>query len=148
MSARLPNRQSSRVAPLLPPSPTHNQCSYAKTDIAFEEIVLRIQKTGDRQALMCFLVNKLSDLSFRDVTQRTMICTWLTELHLAKLSSCTAGTDEFVNAMSDLESFLSESSSMMHRDTVYSSSPLTTTPLLLIKYIMEQVRAHQQPRAL
>jgi hypothetical protein len=75
---------------------------------------------------MCFLVNKLSDLSFRDVTQRTMICTWLTELHLAKLSSCTAGTDEFVDAMTDFESFLSESSSMMHRDTVYRTPNHTT----------------------
>ncbi len=81
--------------------------------------MLRIQKTADRQALMCFLVNKLSDLSYRDVTQRTMICTWLAELHLAKLSSFAAGTEEALDAMRDFEAFLTECSGMMHRDTVY-----------------------------
>ncbi len=80
---------------------------------------MRIQKTADRQALMCFLANKLADLSFRDVTQRTMICTWLTELHLAKLSSYPVDTAEFDVAMRDFEGFLTECSGMMHRETVY-----------------------------
>ncbi len=68
---------------------------------------------------MCFLANKLTDLSYRDVTQRTMICTWLTELHLAKLSAHATGTDEADAAMRDFESFLTDCCASMHRDTVY-----------------------------
>jgi hypothetical protein len=48
-----------------------------------------------------------------------MICTWLTELHLAKLSTHAAATEEFDGAMRDFETFLTECSSFMHRDTVY-----------------------------
>jgi hypothetical protein len=48
-----------------------------------------------------------------------MICTWLTELHLAKLSSFTIGTEDAQGALRDFEAFLTECSSMMHRDTVY-----------------------------
>ena len=69
---------------------------------------------------MCFLANKLSDLSYRDVTQRTMICTWLTELHLAKLSGHAAGSEEADAAMRDFEAFLTECCASMHRDTVYA----------------------------
>ena len=68
---------------------------------------------------MCFLASKLADLSYRDITQRTMICTWLVELHLAKLSSCVTGSDELEAASRDFESFLSDYNGMMHRDTVY-----------------------------
>lgn len=48
----------------------------------FEEVTLRLIRTGDRGALSTYLLRKLDNLPRSERPQRTMLATWLLELYL------------------------------------------------------------------
>ncbi|GAA5866874.1 hypothetical protein JCM3774_004586 [Rhodotorula dairenensis] len=60
--------------------------AYAQSSKGFEEVVLRFVDKNERDALRVFLVAKLERLKKTDLTQRTMLATWLVELFLAKIN--------------------------------------------------------------
>ncbi|GAA5826993.1 hypothetical protein JCM11251_002198 [Rhodosporidiobolus azoricus] len=65
------------------------QCYAQITDptvAPFEEVVLRFVEKGERDALRYFLGERLGGLKKADITQRTILSTWLVELFLAKLN--------------------------------------------------------------
>jgi hypothetical protein len=60
---------------------------YGKTRKSFEEIALKFININERDALKAYLLAKLASLPDKDATQKTMICTWLTEIYLSKLNN-------------------------------------------------------------
>lgn len=56
--------------------------SFART---FEEIVLRFLDAEATDALRYYLITRLERLKKSDITQRTMLSTWLVEIYLSKL---------------------------------------------------------------
>lgn len=66
---------------------------YGKTTISFEEITLRFIRMGNRDALKTYLLQKLEKLDAKDVTQQTLLCTWLVEIYLDKLNRLTNDRD-------------------------------------------------------
>lgn len=62
---------------------------FGKTQRGFEEVTLRfisLNESGGRDALKTYLIQKLDNLKPKDATQRTIICTWLTEIFVNKLN--------------------------------------------------------------
>ena len=59
---------------------------FAQTTRPFEEVALKFIDAGDQGALLVFLAAKLASLPASSKTQRTMIATWMTEIHLAMCS--------------------------------------------------------------
>ena len=52
---------------------------------SFEEVALQFVELDQEEALKTFLLKKIENIAPRDKTQRTMICTWLTEIFLHEL---------------------------------------------------------------
>ncbi len=52
---------------------------------SFEEVALQFVELDQEEALKTFLLKKIEKIAPRDKTQRTMICTWLTEIFLHEL---------------------------------------------------------------
>ena len=52
---------------------------------SFEEVALQFVELDQEDALKTYLLEKIENIAPRDKTQRTMICTWLTEIFLHKL---------------------------------------------------------------
>eukprot|EP01104_Vermistella_antarctica_P010093 TRINITY_DN2663_c0_g1_i4.p1 TRINITY_DN2663_c0_g1~~TRINITY_DN2663_c0_g1_i4.p1 ORF type:complete len:947 (-),score=277.56 TRINITY_DN2663_c0_g1_i4:38-2878(-) len=67
---------------------------YGKTMRSFEEVALKFLSINESDALKSYLVHKLENLGKRDSTQRTLICTWLTEIYLQKLNMATDAKDD------------------------------------------------------
>lgn len=66
---------------------------YGKTSNSFEDISLRFIRMNNRDALKTYLLQKLENLMGKDVTQRTLLCTWLVEIYLDKLNRLTNQRD-------------------------------------------------------
>merc|ERR1712228_403406 len=65
------------------------------SDVSFEEIALKFLNQGATDALMTFLKEKLNRMHNDDKTQRTILATWLTEMHLSKINQFSSyGQDE------------------------------------------------------
>eukprot|EP01084_Bolivina_argentea_P004238 8067_1 len=76
-------------------------------DISFEEIALKFLNVGATDALMTFLKQKLNRMHNDDKTQRVILVTWLTEMHLSKIntSSCI-DYEDFQRTITEFEDFL------------------------------------------
>ncbi|CAH1764493.1 4854_t:CDS:10 [Entrophospora sp. SA101] len=59
---------------------------YAQSTVPFEEVALKFVERDQRDALRTYLLNKLNKLRRTDLTQKTMISTWLVEIYLNKLN--------------------------------------------------------------
>ncbi|KAF8525048.1 Pep3/Vps18/deep orange family-domain-containing protein [Hysterangium stoloniferum] len=59
------------------------QC-YAQSSKSFEEVTLRFIDVGERDALRYYLISRLERTRKTDLTQRTMLATWLVEFYLSK----------------------------------------------------------------
>merc|ERR1711959_806782 len=59
---------------------------YAQSPRSFEEVALKLVRVGNREALIKFLIEKLRSMRENAKIQRTLICTWLTELFLDQLN--------------------------------------------------------------
>ena len=119
---------------------------YAATDVSFEETCLRFLGLEQESALMVYLRKKLAVLKRSDVTQVTLIATWLTELMAGKIcaleqrlntlsirlknnpqSKTDEGEAEVIAAKKqsealskDLMALLSEYKDKLHQPTIYS----------------------------
>lgn len=59
---------------------------YAKTALSLEEISLLFMENSCRSALKTYLLRKLDLLPNQKKAQRTLLCTWLTEIYLDEIS--------------------------------------------------------------
>ncbi len=59
---------------------------YAKTRLPFEQIALKFVSINERDALSEYLQEKLKTLRSSDVTQKTLLCTWLVEIYLDRIN--------------------------------------------------------------
>eukprot|EP01083_Nonionella_stella_P063753 165705_1 len=76
-------------------------------DVSFEEISLKFLNAGATDALMTFLVEKLNRMHNDDKTQRVILATWLTEMHLSRMNSARqTDVEDECSAVQAFESFL------------------------------------------
>lgn len=83
---------------------------YALTQNYFEEIALKFIEAKQEEALMEFLLKKLSSLKSSEKLQVTLLTTWLTELylnHLGMLESDTSKRSLYLKMREDFRTFLS-----------------------------------------
>ena len=59
---------------------------YAQTSLSLEEISLMLMENGCRGALKTYLLRKLDLLPTQKKAQRTLLCTWLTEIYLDEIN--------------------------------------------------------------
>ncbi|KAG9067424.1 hypothetical protein KI688_012207 [Linnemannia hyalina] len=59
---------------------------YAQSTVAFEEVALKFVERDERDALRSYLLAKVDKLRKGDITQKTIICTWLVEIYLSKMN--------------------------------------------------------------
>jgi len=84
---------------------------YAITQKPFEEVALKFISHGRESALRAFLHKKLSNLSYNDTTQVTMLTTWLVELYLNQISQLRTIDDrsaQHVKLQNELTTLLSQ----------------------------------------
>ncbi|CAG8481720.1 2636_t:CDS:10 [Diversispora eburnea] len=73
---------------------------YAQSTVPFEEVALKFVERDERDALRNYLSIKLEKLRRQDLTQKTMIATWLIEIYLSKinlledLAASSAGSED------------------------------------------------------
>lgn len=116
---------------------------YAKTTRSFEEVTLKFMNENATPALMVYLKEKLRIGHFQSEMQPTVLCTWLTELYLAKLNDIEAqqqllqGTsyasglssnkggpslqalkDQFESVQEEFKAFLHQYESTLNRPTI------------------------------
>lgn len=60
---------------------------FSRSRLSFEQVTLKFMQINKKEALKLFLRRKLDSLSPKDLTQRTMLSTWLTELYLNELGN-------------------------------------------------------------
>eukprot|EP00026_Physarum_polycephalum_P001709 Phypoly_transcript_01711.p1 GENE.Phypoly_transcript_01711~~Phypoly_transcript_01711.p1 ORF type:complete len:601 (+),score=99.91 Phypoly_transcript_01711:237-1805(+) len=97
---------------------------FGKTQRGFEEITLRFisldSGTGGRDALKKYLLQKLENLKAKDATQRTIICTWLTEIYVNKLNILRdARHIAYEDLQEEFRHFLSEYKDSLNRSTTF-----------------------------
>lgn len=59
---------------------------YALTQLSLEEIALQFMDKGARPALKVYLLKKLDEVPPKKKAQRTLLCTWLTEIYLDEIN--------------------------------------------------------------
>eukprot|EP01087_Luapelamoeba_hula_P008479 TRINITY_DN2114_c0_g1_i4.p1 TRINITY_DN2114_c0_g1~~TRINITY_DN2114_c0_g1_i4.p1 ORF type:complete len:616 (+),score=130.46 TRINITY_DN2114_c0_g1_i4:1191-3038(+) len=92
---------------------------YGKTNKSFEEVALKFIEINEREALKTFLMAKLRSLGPQDVTQKTAICTWVTEIYLNKLNQLKNANlgDQHEMLREEFETFLSDNLEHMDKHT-------------------------------
>ncbi|KAI8074843.1 Pep3/Vps18/deep orange family-domain-containing protein [Gongronella butleri] len=131
---------------------------YAKTNVTFEQVVLRFMAKKEKDALRLYLLTKLRQLDSKARTQKCILATWLVEIYLAKinefkeLASSVAYTSTYYDGTmapkgqtalafyqeqeqhvkDEFDEFLHEHQAHLHRATVYKliSSHGHTTELI------------------
>ena len=97
--------------------------AYARTKGSpFEEIALKFINIGAVEALKEFLVRKLDVLPEADATQRTLICTWLTEIFLTKLNELEDEPGAVISAQTlkaEFEGFLEMNKDALNVNTTF-----------------------------
>eukprot|EP01113_Clastostelium_recurvatum_P023090 TRINITY_DN2761_c0_g1_i3.p1 TRINITY_DN2761_c0_g1~~TRINITY_DN2761_c0_g1_i3.p1 ORF type:complete len:987 (-),score=308.24 TRINITY_DN2761_c0_g1_i3:8-2968(-) len=83
---------------------------YGKTQRVFEEITLKFININERDALKAYLTAKLQNIGKRDATQRTIICTWLTEMYANKLNQLHDANqmEQYADMKEEFRHFLKE----------------------------------------
>ncbi|KAG0369768.1 Pep3/Vps18/deep orange family-domain-containing protein [Gamsiella multidivaricata] len=59
---------------------------YAQSTVPFEEVALKFVERDERDALRSYLLAKIDKLRKQDITQKTIVCTWLVEIYLSKMN--------------------------------------------------------------
>ncbi|KAG9103218.1 hypothetical protein FRC06_011758 [Ceratobasidium sp. 370] len=107
--------------------------SYAQSNTApFEEVALKFVDSGERDALRYYLRSRLASMRKTDITQRTMLATWLVEFYLGKcnelddlIASSSASNDvsnlqaEQTHIEEELQEFFETYKSCLDRRTTY-----------------------------
>ena len=114
-------------------------CARARAHRSFEEVALRFVQRKATDALRVFLMTRLERTDAkREVTQRVMLCTWLTELFLDQLNQLKDGgsgrsggggggasgsgaSDEYEQCVADFRAFLIQYKQylQLNRDTTF-----------------------------
>eukprot|EP00002_Diphylleia_rotans_P023649 TRINITY_DN4651_c0_g1_i3.p1 TRINITY_DN4651_c0_g1~~TRINITY_DN4651_c0_g1_i3.p1 ORF type:complete len:921 (+),score=186.87 TRINITY_DN4651_c0_g1_i3:58-2820(+) len=94
---------------------------YAKTQLPFEQIALKFVSSNEREALSGYLQEKLNSLKPTDITQRTLLCTWLVEIYLDQLNSLEANVKEKQRdlVLDEFRQFLDENKKCLNEKTVF-----------------------------
>ncbi|THG99900.1 hypothetical protein EW026_g2533 [Hermanssonia centrifuga] len=58
--------------------------SYSQCSVSFEEVTLKFIDADERDALRSYLISRLERTKRTDLSQRTMLATWLVEFYLSK----------------------------------------------------------------
>ncbi|KAG0051168.1 hypothetical protein BGZ83_004029 [Gryganskiella cystojenkinii] len=80
---------------------------YAQSTVAFEEVALKFVEREERDALRSYLLAKVDKLRKVDITQKTIICTWLVEIYLNKMNQLEDQTESSA-ADSDVQNLQAE----------------------------------------
>ncbi|GAB5585428.1 tethering complex subunit [Umbelopsis nana] len=85
---------------------------FAESAVPFEEVALQFVESDERDALRSYVANKLDRLRKGDLTQKTMLATWLVELYLSKINqledlatSATSTTDLIASQVNSLPDY-------------------------------------------
>ncbi|KAF9575733.1 hypothetical protein EC968_001923 [Mortierella alpina] len=105
---------------------------YAQSTVAFEEVALKFVEKDERDALRSYLLTKVDKLRKGDITQKTIICTWLVEIYLSKMNqledlaaSSAADSDvqnfqaEQITLEDDFKGFLETNKNFLDKKTTY-----------------------------
>eukprot|EP01112_Ceratiomyxa_fruticulosa_P020451 TRINITY_DN6960_c0_g1_i1.p1 TRINITY_DN6960_c0_g1~~TRINITY_DN6960_c0_g1_i1.p1 ORF type:complete len:978 (+),score=224.54 TRINITY_DN6960_c0_g1_i1:223-3156(+) len=93
---------------------------YGKTQRLFEEITLKFININERDALKTYLVHKLQNLRSKDLTQRTIICTWLTEIYANKLNQLKDTKKEiYIDIVEEFHHFLANNKEHLNQATTF-----------------------------
>ncbi len=104
---------------------------YAKTTKSFEEVAIAFSNKGQQDALRIFLLNKLkfvlaktTNEASREVTQLICICTWLTEIYLAKINELYDEREERKNEYeaikNEFKQFLETNKNYLNKETTFN----------------------------
>ncbi|CAG8471874.1 10031_t:CDS:10 [Dentiscutata erythropus] len=106
---------------------------YAQSTVPFEEVALKFVERDERDALRNYLLIKLEKLRRTDLTQKTMIATWLVEIYLSKinmyedLTASGAGTEDTSNYKAkqealeeEFKNFLEQFKANLDKRTTYN----------------------------
>lgn len=72
---------------------------YALTQLSLEEIALQFMDKGARSALKVYLLKKLDEVPAKRKAQRTLLCTWLTEIYLDEINGMSVRPDVAADAV-------------------------------------------------
>jgi hypothetical protein len=94
-----------------------------QTSRSFEEVALRFVHREARNALRVFLLTRLQRTDAKkDLTQRVMLCTWLTELFLDQLNQLKdRNSDEYEQCVNEFRDFLTQYQAylQLNRETTF-----------------------------
>ena len=112
----------------------------AALDVTFEEIALKFLNVGATDALMRFLTEKLNRININDKTQRSILATWLCEMHLAKINESSNNPDDEAAAIDDFDEFFTEHKEILKecKDVVSTLISSHGRPKLLIDFARSQ----------
>ncbi|KAF1491733.1 hypothetical protein FQV17_0014445, partial [Megadyptes antipodes antipodes] len=94
---------------------------YALTQNYFEEIALKFIEAKQEEALMEFLIKKLSNLKPSEKTQTTLLTTWLTELYLNWLGILEGDPSQRNLYLDTREKFRTFLSSPKNKDCLFNN---------------------------
>ncbi|KAG1445287.1 hypothetical protein G6F46_010953 [Rhizopus delemar] len=112
------------------------QC-FAKSNVPFDQVVLKFTRAKEKEALRYYLVHRLERLGPNDRTQKTLIATWLVESYLSRMdqlddkAASTRGTSgtghrsfkyftkEQQSIRDEFKTFLETYGALLHAPTTY-----------------------------
>eukprot|EP00049_Salpingoeca_infusionum_P022665 m.8075 g.8075 ORF g.8075 m.8075 type:complete len:995 (-) comp5317_c0_seq1:208-3192(-) len=95
---------------------------YAQTDVSFETVCLKLMDKHQDMALIDYLKLKLRSLGQDQLTQRTMLATWLVEIYLSYLDRLKDAEDQttYDSMFTKFQGFISsEDEKILDKDTVF-----------------------------
>jgi len=94
---------------------------FGKTSLSFEEVSLKFIRMNNRDALKTYLLQKLDNLTKTDVTQRTLLCTWLVEIYLDKLNRAASEKTSNVSLLkAEFKDFLAKHKESLNKQITYN----------------------------
>ncbi|KAK8803432.1 hypothetical protein WA158_001126 [Blastocystis sp. Blastoise] len=103
----------------------HAAKSYAETTCNLEEISLRFMDVQQRDALSLYLSTKADLLGDDHAAQKTLLCTWITEIYLDSINDFGVvdedhQSDQYLDLVIDFENFLRNNKKYLDENTTYS----------------------------
>ncbi|KAI9261166.1 hypothetical protein BY458DRAFT_516009 [Sporodiniella umbellata] len=71
---------------------------FAKSNVPFDQVVLKFIRAKQHEALSCYLLNQLERLDPHNRTQRTLVATWLVESYLSRIDRLESRADSLKGA--------------------------------------------------
>eukprot|EP00004_Rigifila_ramosa_P012935 TRINITY_DN2841_c0_g1_i5.p1 TRINITY_DN2841_c0_g1~~TRINITY_DN2841_c0_g1_i5.p1 ORF type:complete len:321 (+),score=76.13 TRINITY_DN2841_c0_g1_i5:943-1905(+) len=93
---------------------------YAKSERSFEEVTLKFVNRKERDALKTFLQKKLENLKEKELPQKTLIVTWLTEIFLDRLNALPPHSPQAEMVLDEFRQFLSDNKDILNPHTTFN----------------------------